>query len=242
LITGCGGTKKEDAARQQGATPATFRVDPASAAVITGKVVFAGKRPALKPLVMNEEAACKRLHPSPVFDPELTLNANGMLANVFVYVKSGLDTKTFEVPREPVVIQQSGCMFHPRVIGIRAGQTLVVKNTDPVSHNIHPMPKNNREWNQQQAPQAGDLEREFARPEVMIPVKCNIHSWMKAYVGVVDHPYFTTTGEQGTFQLKNLPPGDYTLAAWHEKFGEQEQQVKVAAQSSQSVEFKFTGL
>lgn len=242
LTAGCGGAKKEDASATKEAAPAAFRVDPATAATITGRVAFAGKKPARRPIVMTEEAACSRLHSSPVLNPEVIVNANGTLANVFVYVKGGLEGKIFEVPKEPVVINQQGCMFGPRIIGIRAGQTLVVKNADPVSHNIHPMPKNNPEWNQQQAPQAGDLERQFARPEIMIPVKCNIHSWMKAYIGVVDHPYFAATGDLGTFELKNLPPGEYTLATWHEKYGEQEQQVKLTAGSSQVVEFTFRGL
>jgi hypothetical protein len=242
LAAGCGSGPKEGAAPvEKAAAPAVFQVDPATAATITGKVMFSGKKPARKPIAMNEEAACRRLHSSPVLEEETVVNANGTLANVFVYVKAGLEGKTFPAPKDPVVIQQHGCMFRPRIIGIRTGQTLVVKNADPVSHNIHPMPKNNMEWNQQQAPQAGDLEREFARPEIMIPVKCNIHSWMKAYIGVVEHPYLAATGEEGSFELKKLPPGDYTLAAWHEKYGEQERQVKLAAAGSQTVEFSFPG-
>jgi hypothetical protein len=244
LAAGCGhGARNEEAATaKQDAAPAVFQVDPATAAAITGKVVFSGKKPARKPIVMNEEAACRRLHSSPVLDPEVSVNADGTLANVFIYVKAGLDGKTFAAPKEPVVIHQHGCMFRPRVLGVQAKQTLVVKNTDPVSHNIHPMPKNNMEWNQQQAPQAGDLEREFSRPEIMIPVKCNIHPWMRAYIGVVAHPYFAATGEQGTFALKNLPPGEYTVAAWHEKYGEQERAVKLSASSTEALEFTFSGI
>ena len=241
LAAGCadGGKTTDPVLKEVGSAPAAFKVDPATAATVTGKVVFAGAKPAKKAIAMNEEAACVRLHKAPVYNEEVVVNKDGTLANVFVYVKTGLEGKTFEAAKDPIVIDQHGCMFRPRVFGIRVGQPLMVKNTDPVSHNIHPMPKDNREWNQQQAPSAPDLERQFARPEIMIPVKCNIHSWMKAFIGVVDHPYFAVIGETGVFELKGLPPGDYTLAAWQEKFGEQTQQVKLAASASQAVEFSF---
>jgi len=188
---------------------------------------------------MQDEPACRRLHSGSVLAEDLVANANGTLANIFVYVKSGLEGKTFEKPKEAVTIDQRGCLFKPHVLGIIAGQTLSVANSDPFSHNIHPMPTDNREWNQQQPPQAPNLEREFARPEIMIPVKCNIHSWMRAYIGVLDHPYFSVTGEEGTFALKNLPPGDYVVAAWQETLGELEQKVSVAAAATQTVEFTF---
>jgi YVTN family beta-propeller protein len=125
-------------------------------------------------------------------------------------------------------MDQHGCMFVPRIIGIRPGQTLDLKNGDAVSHNVHPMPVNNREWNQEQAPQAPTVQHRFARPEIMIPVKCNIHAWMHSYIGVVDHPYFAVTAPEGTFEWKNVPAGDYTVVSWHEKFGKQEQQIHVA--------------
>ncbi|MCP5115207.1 MAG: hypothetical protein GY953_30615, partial [bacterium] len=127
------------------------------------------------------------------------------------------------------------------VFGIRTGQTLEVINSDPFSHNIHPLPKNNREWNQQQAPGSGNLEREFARAEVMIPIKCNIHSWMRAYAGVVEHPYFAVTGDNGSFELTNLPPGEYEIEAWHEQYGAQQQQVTLTASQAATLEFSVSG-
>ena len=126
------------------------------------------------------------------------------------------------------MLEQRGCQFIPRVLAIRTGQVLAVKNSDPVSHNVHPMPKNNRDWNQQQPPKAEDLKRKFGFAEVMIPVKCNVHSWMRSYIGVLDHPYFAVTDKDGGFSLKGLPPGKYTVAAWHEKLGEQTSEVTVA--------------
>ena len=127
----------------------------------------------------------------------------------------------------------------PRVIGVRTGQTLAVKNGDPVSHNIHPMPKNNREWNEQQSPESPEAEHRFGRPEIMIPVKCNVHSWMHAFIGVVAHPYFAVTGPDGSFEWSNVPPGDYTVDVWHEALGGRTKQVHVAASEHAAADFTY---
>jgi plastocyanin len=189
---------------------------------------------------MDSDAGCEQANRGrPVYDASTIVGQAGGLANAFVYIKSGLEGKAFEPVKEPVLIDQRGCMFLPRTIGLLAGQTLEVKNSDPVSHNIHPMPANNREWSQQQSPESPDLEHRFPRPEVMIPVKCNVHSWMHAYIGVVEHPYFAVTGPEGAFELRNVPPGDYTIAVWHEKLGDQAKPVHVAPSSSATVDFSF---
>ena len=200
-----------------------FHADSATAGTIKGKVRFgSGKvKPLRTPISMASDAGCQQAHAGkPVYDESVVIGRDGGVANVFVYLKSGLEGKRFEPPKETVTLDQHGCLFVPRVLGMQAGQLLDVRNSDPVSHNIHPMPTNNREFNQQQSPQAPDIEHKFPRADVMIPVKCNVHSWMRAYIGVVDHPYFAVTGTDGTFELKNVPPGDYTLAFWHEKYGE----------------------
>jgi hypothetical protein len=141
--------------------------------------------------------------------------------------------------KDPVTIDQQGCMFVPRAIGVRAGQMLLVSNSDQVSHNIHPMPQNNREWNQQQSPQSDALQHRFARAEIMIPVKCNVHAWMHAYIGVVEHPYFSVTGPDGSFVWNNVPPGDYTVAVWHEKLGQQSRQVHLEKSAQAAIDFEF---
>jgi hypothetical protein len=137
-------------------------------------------------------------------------------------------------------MDQHGCWFRPRVIGVQTGQILRVTNTDPVTHNIHPLPHDNREWNRSQGAGTDALERKFARPEVMIPVKCNIHSWMHAFIGVVAHPYFAVSGDDGSFEIRNVPPGDYLVEAWHEKLGTIEQHVTLAPSATAKVDFTFS--
>jgi plastocyanin len=200
--------------------PEYFRADPATAVRVSGTVRFTGKAPESKPISMAVDEDCEKLHRTPVSGATVVVDANGSLANALVYVKSGLEGRKFEPVKEAVVLDQRGCMFVPRVVSVRAGQTVAVKNSDPVSHNIHPRPAENREWNQQQPPESPDLQRRFARPEIMIPVRCNVHSWMRAWIAVLDHPFFAVTKEDGAFEWSSLPPGDYTVAVWHETLGE----------------------
>ena len=188
---------------------------------------------------MDTEEACQAMHKTPVFDAPVQTGKDGGLANVFVYVKSGLEGKVFAPAGDPAVLEQRGCLYLPRVLGIRVGQTLAVRNADPVSHNVHPKPRNNRDWNQQQAPQAPDLLRRFARPEVMIPVRCDVHGWMKAYIGVVDHPFFAVTSTTGGFALPGLPPGEYTIAVWHEVLGEKTAPASVQKGAEGRLEFLY---
>jgi len=163
----------------------------------------------------------------------------GGLANAFVYVKSRLEGKTFATSSTPVAIDQNGCWFRPRVLGIQTNQTLQITNSDPVTHSIHPVAQINREWNHSQGTGEPPLARKFARPEVMINVKCNIHSWMQAYIGVVDNPYFAASGEDGSYRIGNLPPDTYTVAIWQETLGTQEQQVTVAPHSNTQADVTF---
>jgi len=216
-----------------------FQVDSASAGSIAGKIRYTGKRPERKAINMSEDPACVEAHQGRAYDDSLVVTANGSLANAFLYIKSGLDGKRFAIPAEPATIDQRGCWFRPRILGVQVGQVFQVINSDPVTHNIHPMAQTNREWNHSQGPGDPPMERKFLRPETMIPVKCNIHSWMHAYVGVVDNPYFAVSAEDGSFAIRNLPPGTYTLAVWHEKLGTQEQQVTIAAHQAGVANFVF---
>jgi len=169
---------------------------------------------------------------------DIVADGKGGLENVVVYVSDGLTTTNFPMPTEPAVMEQKGCLYHPHVLAMRAGQTLKVINADQTTHNIHPMPANNREWNVSQ-PKGVDIERTFAREEISIPVKCNIHPWMHSFIAVINNPYFAVSGEGGKFELKDLPAGTYTLTAWHEKLGTRMQKITVAAGEAKTVEFIF---
>jgi plastocyanin len=241
LLAGCSGKPNTDqpgTAKTQPA-PVFFKVDPATAGTVTGRVRFTGKRPVPKVIDMSEEPACVEAHHGKAYDESLVVNKTGSMANAFIYVKSGLEGKTFETPATPVTIDQSGCWFRPRVVGIQTGQFLKVINSDPVTHNIHPMAQVNREWNHSQG--AGDppIDRKFIKPEIMIRVKCNIHSWMHAFIGVLDHPYFAVSKDDGSFEIQNLPPGTYTIAVWQEKLGTQEQQLTIPPHGNAEANFTF---
>jgi plastocyanin len=237
-LTGCG--KKEETTEQSTspAAPAAA-IDKSQAAAVSGMVKFDGTAPRPTKIDMSQDPACKKAGGDNM--TETVVVDGGNLANVFVYVKEGVPNATFEVPKDKIVVDQEGCRYHPHVVGVMAGQTVEIKNSDNTTHNIHPSPKDNKEWNESQAPGAPPLEKQFARPEVLIPVKCNQHPWMKMYLGVVKHPYFAVTGKDGKFEIKDLPPGNYTLAAVHEKLGEQTMQVTVAPKTDvkdQTITFK----
>jgi len=240
IVLGCSKTQPPAVPKSAvPATPAYFHVDPSTAGSIEGSVRYAGPRLVGKVIDMSEDPACVAAHKSKMHDESLVVDQHGGLGNAFVYIEKGLEGKQFEVPQAPVVIDQSGCWFHPRVMGIMVNQTLRILNSDPVTHNIHPMAVTNREWNHSQGPGDPPVDRHFIKPEIMIPVKCNIHSWMHSYIGVVDNPYFAVTAADGGFRLPNLPPGTYTLAVWHEKMGVQRQVVTVTSNSVAASRFTF---
>jgi plastocyanin len=216
------------------AAPAASPIDPATAGSISGTVSLDGAAPKQAKIDMSQDPACKGMNMA----ESVTVDGN-KLANVFVYVKDGLGNRTFDVPKDPETIDQSGCKYHPHVLGVMAGQTLKIVNSDPTTHNIHPTPADNREWNESQPPQSAPLEKTFAREEIMLPVKCNQHPWMKMYVNVVKTPFYAVTGPDGKFEIKGLPPGDYTLAFVQEKLGTQEQKVTLAAKDSKTADVTF---
>jgi len=240
--TGCHGSKPPEP------TPspvAYFQADPATAASITGTVYFRGSVPAPTKIDMSEDPACvaahQAAHHGTPHDESLTLGTNGTIANAFVYLKTGLEGKVFETPTIPVTIVQSGCWFSPHVFGLQTGQPMQVVNADPVTHNIHPLAQINRAWNHSQGPGDPPITRRFTKPEVMVSIKCNIHSWMHAYVGVLPHPYFAVTKVDGSFTIPDLPPGTYTLSVWQEKLGTQDHTITVAAHQSVTADFIYKG-
>ena len=239
-LAGCG-TKQQQPAQEasKSSLPSPTPIDPATVGEIRGKIFFAGARPRPQRIVMDQDPACVQKHHGPVFAEDGAVNENGTLANAFVYVKTGAERYTFAPPAEPVVLDQEGCMYKPHVLGIMVGQILKIMSSDDTTHNIHPMPQNNREWNMAQAPGAEPIEQKFLHPEIMIPVKCNQHPWMRAWIGVTSNPFFAVSGDDGAFTIKELPPGNYTLAAWTATFGAQEQKVTIAPKETKTVDFKF---
>jgi hypothetical protein len=241
FVAGCAPGAKKTEQPVTPAQPPAFHVDPATAGSISGVIRYTGKRPLARKIDMSGDPACVEAHHGKAVDESLVVAPNGALANAFIYVKQGLEGKRFDPPSTPVTIDQSGCWFHPRVCGIQVNQEFDVVNSDPVTHNIHPMAMVNREWNHSQG--AGDppLKRKFTKPEVMIAVKCNIHRWMHAYIGVVDNPYFAVTGAGGGFTIPNLPPGTYTIGIWQENLGTQDRQVTVAAHADTQLNLSLKG-
>ena len=241
VLTSCGGgEKKEEKKAEAPAAAPAAAVDDANAATVTGKVAFTGEKPKPRTLSMDATPACARAHPTPAKSEEVVVNDNGTLRYTFVWVKAGVPDRQWPAPSGSVQLDQQGCMYKPHMLGVRAGQDIEVVNSDPTNHNIHPMPKDNREWNESQPPKGDKKIKQFARQEVLIPVKCNVHPWMRSYIGVLKHPFFAVTGPDGVFTIKGLPPGTYTIAAWQEKFGTVEQTVTVGAKETKSVDFTLS--
>jgi plastocyanin len=241
-LVGCG-KKEDEGASAPAATsaPATTApaVDTANAGSVSGTVKLEGAAPKPHRINMAADAYCNSQHASGATDQEVVVDGSGDLANVIVYVKDGLPNQTFNAPKEGATLDQKGCEYTPHVVALMAGQELIVINSDKTTHNIHPTPKVNRDWNKSQSAGQPNIVETFPREEVAIPVKCNIHPWMKSYIAVFKHPYYNVTGANGSFDLKNLPPGTYTLEAWHEKYGTSDQTVTIGPKEAKKVSFTF---
>lgn len=240
LGAGCSKSANQESTSEQPAAPAAKKaVDPATVGSISGTVKLDGAAPKFKPINMSADPNCVKANPKPVLPDEVVAGEGGALANVVVYVKSGADDYSFSVPTETATLDQKGCMYTPHVVAVMAGQSLSVINSDATTHNIHPTPADNREWNKSQPPNSPAITDTFARPEVAIPVKCNVHPWMKGYIAVLANPLFAVTGKDGKFEIKGLPPGTYTIEAWSEHYNTQDQTVTVGPKESKSVDFTF---
>jgi plastocyanin len=206
---------------------------------ITGTIHFSGKAPVRNPMDMSQDYECAKSNRRPL--TENVIVTRGKLANVFIYVTGGaLDEYAFETPSSPAVLDQKRCRFVPHVLGIQVGQELHVLNSDPTTHNVNVQSKSNPRWNISQTAAAPPIVKTFARAELLIPFKCNQHPWMKAWVNVLKHPFFAVSGRDGAYKIEGLPPGEYTLTAWHEKFGEQTMQVTIVPyEEARALDFTF---
>lgn len=203
---------------------------------ITGVINFTGAVPAPSKLDMSSDSKCEGEN---VLDDVVV--KGGKLQNVFVFIKNGLPQAAFETPADAVTIDQKGCKYAPRVLGIQAGQPLKIVNSDQTNHNIHTLPRVNREFDESQLAGQGPIIRKFKHPETMFPVKCNQHSWMRAYVAVLAHPFFAVSDSNGAFTIKGLPPGEYEIEAWHERYGAKAAKIKVAEKADAKADFTFDG-
>ena len=244
-LASCGGgggadTKAELPKTPEATGPAAVP-DEANGATITGKVTFSGAKPPVRKLDMSAVPSCERTHPDGQPSEEVVINKNGTVKYAFVWIKSGLPNQRWQVPTAAVTLDQKGCMYQPHVLAVMTGQTIAMVNSDSTNHNIHPTPAVNQEWNESQPPGSGVRSQSFPKQELLLPIKCNIHPWMRAYVNVIAHPFFAVTGDDGSFTIKGLPPGTYTIEVVHEKYGAQEQQITVGAKESKTADFTIKG-
>ena len=238
-VAACGGSQGNTSVESAPAAGAV-KVDASTAGSVTGTVTLDGKAPMNAEIRMNADPVCLKQNTTAQFQETFTVGGNGTsVANVFVYVKDGLGNYMYDAATATVQIDQKNCRYHPHVFGIRVGQTLEILNSDPTLHNIHALPKDNTEFNTGQPIQGMKTTHKFTKKEVMVPFKCDVHGWMNAFIGVLDHPYFTVTKEDGKFELSTLPPGTYTIEAWHEKLGATTQSVTIGPKDTKEITFTF---
>ena len=211
-----------------------------AASTVTGTITFTGKPPALKPLAMDADPACAKKHSKPVPAEMLVLGSGNAMGNVIVWVSKGLPAgKKFPVPTTPVTLDQKGCVYVPHAMGIMVGQAYRILNSDGILHNVHTLPKINPSFNRAMPATSKEATTTFAKPEPIFQIKCDVHPWMTAYIGVFTHPFFSATGTDGKFTISGLDPGTYEITAWHERLGTQTASVTVAASGTKTQDFKF---
>lgn len=239
FLAGCG-AKNNDQSIEVPADTSGGTVDPATTGSVKGSVQFSGTVPVTPPISVRGNPECAAYHEGGSVPSEEVLVKNGRTQNVFIYVKKGLEGYRFDAPNTPVVIENKNCVYVPHVTGIQVGQPVELLNGDPTLHNIHSYAKNQKAWNLGLPFQNMKQTKKFTNEEVMITLKCDVHPWMIGYVGVLNHPYFAVTNEAGEFELKNLPPGEYVIEAWHEKLGTQSKTIKIGPQETQQIDFQFS--
>jgi hypothetical protein len=211
-----------------------------AAGTITGTVTFDGKPPVMKPLAMDADPACAKKHSKPVLAEALVLGSGQTMANILVYVSKGLPAgKTYPAPKTPVTLDQVGCQYKPHVMGIMVGQPYRILNSDGILHNVHTLPKVNPQFNRAMTPGMKEASTNFGKPEDIFQIKCDVHPWMSAYIGVFTHPFFSTTATDGKFTISGLDAGTYEITAWHERLGPQTASVTVGANETKTQNFKF---
>lgn len=240
LLAACGGGNETATKTDTGGTAANTQAAPkVGTATVKGSVKYVGAPVTNPKIKMGADPFCEENNKTPVFDESTVVGPNGELENVFVYVKTGLEGQTFPTPGTPVVFDQRNCTYHPHIFGIMTSQELEIVNSDSTLHNVHGLPTNSPEFNVGMPTKGMRIKKSFKKPEIMVHIKCEVHPWMSAYAGVLEHPYFAVAMSGGVFELPKLPAGTYTLEAWHEKLGTQTQQVTVTDGGTAEVTFTF---
>ncbi|HWF09251.1 MAG TPA: carboxypeptidase regulatory-like domain-containing protein [Bryobacteraceae bacterium] len=237
FLTACA-TNQQPKSQVESALPPAH-VDPATAGTVSGRVLFEGPAPVMPTIDFSSNPQCERQHKTPQKAETVIVNSNKTLRNVFIWIKDGLPRARWTAPAEAAKLDQLGCVYEPHVLGIMEGQQLEILNDDPVNHNVHAESKVNPAWNESQAPRAEHKYKRFDSEEILFPVTCSVHPWMRSYIGVSPHPYFAVTGDDGSFTLKNVPPGTYTIEAVHEKYGRKEGKVTLAPDGTATIDFSY---
>jgi len=211
-----------------------------AASSVSGTVTFAGKTPTLRPLAMDAEPVCAKKHSGPVPNELLVLGNGNTMGNIMVFVSKGLPAgKTWPASKNPVVLDQNGCIYKPHVMGIMVGQPYKILNSDGLAHNVHTLPKVNKSFNRSMPGTLKEVTTTFDKAEPIFQVKCDVHPWMNAFIGVFDHPFFSVTATDGKYTIANLEPGTYEITAWHERLGTQTASITVGANDKKTQDFKF---
>jgi plastocyanin len=211
-----------------------------AASSVSGTVTFAGKAPTMRPLAMDAEPVCAKKHSGPVPSELLVLGSGNTMGNIMVWVSKGLPAgKTWPASKTPVVLDQNGCLYKPHVMGIMVGQPYRILNSDGIAHNVHTLPKVNKSFNRSMPATLKEVTTTFAKAEPIFQVKCDVHPWMSAWIGVFEHPFYSVTSTDGKFTISGLDPGTYEITAWHERLGTQTASITVAANDKKTQDFKF---
>jgi plastocyanin len=235
VFAACSNSPTPPAAADPTAAP-----DPTTVGTVSGRIVVDGSVPPAEMIRLDADPKCAATADDGQRPAEdVVMGAGNTLRNVFIYVKDGLPPRMYPVPTTPVVLDQQQCRYVPRVLGLQVGQQLTIRNSDALLHNVRSEGAINEPFDIGTPIQGMEVQRTFATREVMVPFKCNVHAWMHAYVGVLEHPFFAVSDETGRFSIGQLPPGTYTLEIWHERFGTQTQEVTVTAQETTDLTFSY---